>query len=61
MFKTFDVNDEGSMRLLIVTLLASVFIVARLVISYCMGEKEFNLRLFDDAEEDIRMLRIKTG
>ena len=61
MFKTFDVNDEGSMRLLIVTLLASVFIVARWIINYCMGDKEFNLRLFDDAEEDIRMQRIKTG
>ena len=61
MIKTFDVNDEGAMRLLIVTILVTVFIVGRLLISCLLGEKDFSPRIFDDKEEDIRMIRLKNG
>ena len=61
MIKTFDVNDEGAMRLLIVTILATVFILSRLVINYCMGDKEFYLRILDDTDDDTRIQRLKNG
>ena len=61
MFKTFSVDDEGSMRLLIVTVIATVFIVARLITSYFWGDKEFNLKIFDEKQEDARLRKIKTG
>ena len=61
MFKTFSVDDEGSMRLLIVTVIATVFIVARLITSYILGDKEFNLKIFDEKQEDARLRKIKAG
>lgn len=60
MVKTFDVNDEGAVRLLVVTILASVFIVARLVINCCLGEKEIHCGILDD-KGDTRVERIKTA
>ena len=60
MIKTFDVNDEGSMRLLIVTILATVFIVARLIINCWLGDK-FYFRIFDDTDDDARIQRVKNG
>ena len=61
MIKTFDVNDEGAMRLLIVTILATVFIVSRLVINCWMGDKEFYLRILDDTADDTKIQRLKNG
>ena len=61
MYATFHVDDEGSMRLLIVTILATVFILARLIINCCIGEKELQFSFLNDKEEDVRMQRLKTG
>ena len=61
MTKTFDVNDEGAMRLLIVTIIATVFILARLIINCCLGDKEFYLRILDDTDEDVKIQRLKNG
>ena len=49
------------MRLLIVTVIATVFIVARLITSYILGDKEFNLKIFDEKQEDARLRKIKAG
>lgn len=43
MVKTFDVDDEGAMRLLIVTILAVVFIVGKLLWGCFMTGKEVNV------------------
>ncbi|XP_060603523.1 solute carrier family 28 member 3-like isoform X1 [Ruditapes philippinarum] len=43
MVKTFDVDDEGSMRLLIVTILGTVFVIGRVLWGKFMTEREFTI------------------
>lgn len=59
--KTFDFNDEGAMRFLIVTILATVFIVSRLIIRHWLEGKEFYLRILDEMEEEAKIQKLKNG
>ncbi|XP_053373495.1 solute carrier family 28 member 3-like isoform X2 [Mercenaria mercenaria] len=56
MVKTFDVDDEGAMRLLIVTILGTLFVVGRLLWGRFMKDKE--IRVFDSENPTAQKVRL---